>query len=244
MSETTISSVAPIRAILFDKDGTLIDFDRTWFEISRELAQRSAAGDKELARELLDQGGYDWETKRFRPNSVIAAGTVADIVSLWHPDVSETEHQALIRDYDEYGVQHGARSAVGLDGLVAALQALKQAGFKLGIATNDSEAGARATAEALGIADLFSAILGYDTAARAKPHADPLLHFAALVGVEPEQVAMVGDNPHDMECARAANAGLAVGVLTGNSSHEVLAPLADIVLNSMTELPSYFAANQ
>ncbi|SUW23728.1 hydrolase, haloacid dehalogenase-like family [Brucella abortus] len=48
--------VKSIRAVLFDKDGTLIDFDRTWFSISWQLAQWSAQGDEMLARALLDAG--------------------------------------------------------------------------------------------------------------------------------------------------------------------------------------------
>jgi len=230
-----------IRAILFDKDGTLVDFNRTWFSISQELARRSADGDEALARTLLDAGGYDWEAEQFRANSAIAAGTIEDIVSLWHPQESDDARRVRIADYDRYGVEEGAKQAVAVEALTETLHALQQAGFVLGIATNDSEAGARATAQALGVSDFFSGFVGYDTAARAKPYADPLLHFAAEIGVEPEQVAMVGDNPHDMECARAAKAGLAVGVLTGNSSREVLEPLADVVLPSIADLPDYFS---
>lgn len=230
-----------IRAILFDKDGTLVDFNRTWFSIACELAKRSAAGDDALAKTLLDAGGYDWQTEKFRANSTIAAGTVEDIVALWHPHDTLDQRRDRIVEYDNYGVEEGAKQAVAVDALSETLKALKAAGFVLGIATNDSEAGARATAAALGISELFSGFVGYDTAARAKPYADPLLHFAAEIGVTPEQVAMVGDNPHDMECARAANAGLAVGVLTGNSPREVLEPLADIVLHSIADLPAYFA---
>jgi phosphoglycolate phosphatase len=244
MSETVAApsgSEKAIRAILFDKDGTLVDFNRTWYSISCELARRSAAGDDVLAKSLLDAGGYDAEAEKFRANSVIAAGTVEDIVALWHPQDTDEQRRARVAEYDVYGVEEGAKQAVAVEALSQTLQALKQAGFILGIATNDSEAGARATAEALGISNLFSGFIGYDTAARAKPYADPLLHFAETVGVTPAQVAMVGDNPHDMECARAAKAGLAVGVLTGNSPREVLEPLADIVLPSIADLPDYLA---
>ncbi len=234
-------SARKIRAILFDKDGTLVDFNRTWFAISCELAKRSAAGDDALARSLLDAGGYDWEQEKFRANSAIAAGTIEDIVALWHPQDSAEQRRERVAEYDHYGVEEGAKQAVAVDALTETLEALKQAGFVLGIATNDSEAGARATAAALGISALFSGFIGYDTAARAKPYADPLLHFAAEIGVAPEEVAMVGDNPHDMECARAAKAGLAVGVLTGNSPRDVLEPLADIVLASIADLPDYLA---
>lgn len=72
-----------IRGILFDKDGTLIDFNRTWFGIIMTLARRSAAGDEVAARLLAERGGYDWDLQRFVGGSVVAAGTVADLVDLW-----------------------------------------------------------------------------------------------------------------------------------------------------------------
>ncbi len=187
-----------IRAILFDKDGTLIDFDRTWFTVSWNLAQRTANGDEHRAKSLLDAGGYDWEASRFRANSVIAAGTVEDIVQLWHPDIDEAGFKAKIAEFDSY------------------------------------------TAKALGIDHLFDVVIGYDTAERPKPFADPLLYFAKKVGLEPGAIAMVGDNLHDLETAHAAKAGLGVGVLSGNSPREALEPHADVVLDSIADLPALF----
>ncbi|MBN9044563.1 MAG: HAD family hydrolase [Rhizobiales bacterium] len=226
-----------IRAVLFDKDGTLIDFDRTWFSVSWTLAQRSAAGDEARARALLDAGGYDWTAKRFRANSVIAAGTVEDIVSLWHPELEPAALRALIGEYDRFATEEGARSAVAIEGLREALEALRAMGYRLGIATNDSEAGAHAAAKALGVDPLFDVVIGYDTAARPKPHPDPLFYFAKKLGLAPSEIAMVGDNLHDLETAHAAGAGLAVGVLSGNSPREALEPRADIVLDSIAGLP-------
>jgi len=234
LSEERIRS---IRAVLFDKDGTLIDFDRTWFSISWQLAQRAAKGDELQARALLDAGGYDWLTERFRANSVIAAGTVEDIVSLWHPDVVSEQSRELIEEYDAYCVTEGARSAVAVEALHETLETLRTMGFRLGIATNDSEAGAHATAKALGVDGFFDVVIGYNTAARPKPYPDPLLYFAEKLGLAPHEIAMVGDNLHDLETAHAAGAGLAVGVLSGNSPREALEPHADIVLDSVAGLP-------
>lgn len=227
-----------IRAILFDKDGTLIDFDRTWFSVSWTLAQRSAEGDEARARALLDAGGYDWAARRFRANSVIAAGTVAEIVSLWHPELEPAALQARIGEFDRYAAEQGARSAVAIEGLRETLETLRAMGYRLGIATNDSEAGAHAMAKALGIDHLFDVVIGYDTAARPKPHPDPLLYFAEKLRLDPREIAMVGDNLHDLETAHAAGAGLAVGVLSGNSPREALEPRADIVLDSIVGLPA------
>ena len=62
--------------------------------------------------------------------------------------------------------------------------------------------------------------------------------FCEKIGLEPHEVAMVGDNAHDMNEARAGGAGLAVGVLSGNSTREDLAPLADHVIESVAQLPA------
>jgi len=232
-----------IKAILFDKDGTLVDFNRTWFGISWELARRSAGGDEAKARALLEEGGYDWTARRFRANSVIAAGTIEDVVDLWHSGASPAVRAALIREYDDYSVREGACAAVPVAGLREALEALRGQGYLLGVATNDSEAGARATVEALGLTSLFHTFIGYDTVLRPKPHPDPVHHFAKATGLEAWNIAMVGDNPHDMETAHAADAGYAIGVLSGNSPREVLEPLADVVLPSVADLPAFLASN-
>lgn len=230
-----------IRGILFDKDGTLIDFNRTWFGIVMALARRAAAGDEPAARDLVEQGGYDWQQQRFLGGSVVAAGTIADLVELWHPELEAGTRRERIASYDSFAVEEGARRAAGVDGLHPTLVALAGQGFLLGIATNDSEAGARATAAALGLTELFSKIIGYDSVVRAKPYPDQLALFASSTGLPAQAIAMVGDNTHDLEMAHAAGAGLAIGVLSGNSTRAELASRADIILDSIADLPGLFA---
>lgn len=235
------SSLNSIRGILFDKDGTLIDFNRTWFGIIMTLARRAAGDDEPAARRLAEQGGYDWQQQRFVGGSVVAAGTVADLVDLWHPGLREPDRRDRIAAYDSVAVEEGARSAAGIAGLHEALADLTRQGFLLGIATNDSEAGARATATALGLTGFFSTIIGYDSVARPKPWPDQLVLFADTTGLTPAAIAMVGDNNHDLEMAHAAGAGLAIGVLSGNSTRAELSPRADIIVDSIADLPALFA---
>jgi phosphoglycolate phosphatase len=234
--------LSAIRGILFDKDGTLIDFNRTWFGIVMALARRAASGDEQAARDLVEAGGYDWQQQRFLGGSVVAAGTIADLVDLWHPGLEAGSQRERIASYDSFAVEEGARRAAGIEGLYPTLVALTGQGFLLGIATNDSEAGARATAEALGLTALFSEIIGYDSVARAKPYPDQLALFAASTGLPARAIAMVGDNTHDLEMAHAAGAGLAIGVLSGNSTRAELASRADIILDSIADLPALFAS--
>ena len=53
------------------------------------------------------------------------------------------------------------------------------------------------------------------------------------------EVAMVGDNRHDMEMGRTAGCGACVGVLTGTSAAADLAPLATVVLDSIAALEAW-----
>jgi len=229
-----------IRAVLFDKDGTLIDFEKTWFAVARELALEAADGDEQAARRMLDAGGYDFDAGRFRGGSVIAAGTNSDIVGLWYPGLEGEARAVRIAEFDRRSAEAGARNAVEIEGAAQALARLHAKGYAIGVATNDSTRGAELTVAALGFAPLMSAVLGYDIVTKPKPAADPVLHFAEATGIAPEAIAVVGDNAHDLEMARAAGAGLAIGVLSGNSGRAELEPLADFVLASVAELPAFF----
>ena len=137
-------------------------------------------------------------------------------------------------DYRDLGVKH-LKPLMPLRPVLQELHALK---LRLGVATNDTAASAVLHMRALDAADLFDIILGADSVARPKPSGDMIHAFADAIGIGASEVAMVGDNPHDMETAHDAGAGLAIGVLSGNSAHDHLAPLADHVIDSISELPA------
>jgi phosphoglycolate phosphatase len=230
-----------IRGILFDKDGTLIDFNATWNAVARKMALRAAAGDADRAAHLLDLSGFDTAAERFRADSVFAAGTNADVVALWHPEVAADDLSRVVAEYDELTAQEGAASAVALPGIADAIGKLHAAGYRLGMATNDSTLGAERTLVALGFAHMFAAAYGYDAVARPKPAPDVILAFADMAGMRASEIAMVGDNRHDLETGRAAGAGLVVGVLSGTGTHETLSPLADVIIDTVVDLPDLLA---
>jgi phosphoglycolate phosphatase len=229
-----------IKAILFDKDGTLLDFNATWLGFAKDLALEATGGDMGRADVLLRDGGFDREENRFRSGSVFAAGTNAEVVKHFHPHLEGEPLRSLVEETDRKTASVAER-AVALPGALDAVRALHGAGYAIGLATNDSTAGARRTLETFGIGDLFTATLGYDAVPNPKPAADPCLVFAGKAGVTPGEVAVVGDNAHDLEMARAAGAGLAIAVLSGNGTRENLAPLADVVLESVSDLPGFLA---
>lgn len=233
-----------IKGILFDKDGTLVDFQATWHAIGDLMALRAAGGDRKMADALMDRAGYDLDAGKFRGDSVFAAGTNSDIVSLWYPKMTPGERLAMVERFDQITAVEGAAKAVPLPGIIEALRELHSQGYRLGVATNDSTAGAERTLVALGISQLFDAAYGYDAVANPKPAADPVIAFCDLTGLKPSEVAMVGDNNHDLEMAHNAACGLAVGVLSGTGTEDALGRRADVVLASVAELPGYLADNR
>jgi len=233
--------LADIKGILFDKDGTLVDFNATWLGVADFMAMDAAEGDRWKADRLLAAAGFDFVNKRFKPDSIFASGSNMDVVELWFPRLSDEDQMHAVSRFNEITSAQGSAMAVALPGVVDSLRTLHQRSYRMGVATNDSTSGAEKTLATLGIAQLFDAAFGYDAVANSKPAPDTVVAFCDLTGLKPGEIAMVGDNRHDLEMARAGGCGLAVGVLSGTGTRDSLAPMADVVLDSVADLPDFLA---
>ena len=69
----------PIRAVLFDKDGTLLDYHRTWVPTNRLVAQRIAGPNPNHIEQLLAIAGHEPQTNTVAPNCALAAGSAFDV---------------------------------------------------------------------------------------------------------------------------------------------------------------------
>ncbi|MER9331841.1 HAD family hydrolase [Mesorhizobium sp. M0488] len=234
--------MADIKGILFDKDGTLVDFNATWLGVADFMAMDASEGDRWKADRLLAAAGFDFANRRFKPDSIFASGTNLDVVELWFPRLSDEDQMLAVARFNEITSVQGSAMAVALPGIVDTLAALHRKPYRLGVATNDSTSGAEKTLVTLGVAQLFDAAYGYDAVANPKPAPDTILAFCDLTGLKPSEIAMVGDNRHDLEMARAGGCGLAVGVLSGTGTRESLAEIADVILDSVADLPDFLSA--
>ena len=226
--------MAMIDGIVFDKDGTLFDFRLSWGRWTADLL-RALTADAEQAQTLGNAIGYDMATGAFDAASPVIAATPREIAECLVPHLPNQSLQALVDRMNTLSAATEMSPAVPLIPLLADLRAR---GLKIGLATNDTEAPARAHLTAAGVLDLFDFVAGCDSGYGGKPAPGQLIAFAASFGLDPGRVAMVGDSHHDLLAGRAAGMHT-VAVLTGIATGADLAPHADVVLQDISALPQW-----
>ena len=229
-----------IDLVIFDKDGTLIDFQSMWSSWVRDLAgDLDRATGLGLTDPLFELLGVDRERGIVRSHGLLAATPMARIrehvVALLEErglagQAAETAVESAWRPPDPVAL---ARPVTDLRELLSALRA---SGRRLAIATSDDRAPTERTLAGLGIADLFDELACADDGEPVKPSPAAVLRLCGSLGVAPGRTAVVGDSPADLEMGRAADAGRVIGVLTGVAERRTLEPLADLVLTSIAEL--------
>ena len=232
---------SPISGILFDKDGTLLDYARTWLPVNRELALFAAQGDGVLADRLLSACGMDPVSGYVVPDSLLAAGNTVEIATGFVEAGSPLSVAALTEQLDAMSAD-AARHAVPVTDLESFFRDLKEKGYRLGVASSDNERSIRETADRFGFAPYLDYVAGYDSGFGVKPEPGMVLGFCMATGLDPQEVAVVGDNNHDMHMGRNAGAGMTVAVLTGTGSRASLSAASDHCLNDITELESVLPA--
>jgi phosphoglycolate phosphatase len=232
----------PVRGILFDKDGTLVDYALTWQPINRRAGALAARDDRTLYEALMRKLGGDPESGRAATGSLLAFGNTAQIARAFIEAGAPWTHFELTRELDRIFLA-GAAGAAPVTDLAAFFARLAARGLALGLASNDSEAGAWALADKFGFRAQLAFVAGYDSGLRSKPYPDMAHAFCRRAGLRAADIAVVGDNVTDMEMGRAAGAGLCIAVMTGTGQRAALEAAADVVIDSVASLEAtLFAA--
>ena len=173
----------PVRAVLFDLDGVLIDSYDAWFRVVNETARELGA--PAVSRELF--------------RSIFGQGIAADLVNLYPGRTREEVEACYVRAM----TRQAASIHVNPEALVA-LPDLGRRGYRRACVTNTQIGLARAILAASGLAAQFDDMQGARPGVREKPEPDLLFAALAALGVPAAEALMVGDSRYDEEAAAAA----------------------------------------
>lgn len=175
----------PIRTVLLDLDGTLIDSVQLILDSYRHTL---------AAHGLPPRSDEDW----LRGVGTPLKAQFAD----WQEDAAMLER--LIATYREYNLAHHDRMVRVYPGVLEAVRAIKAAGLQTGLVTSKNRQGACRGLGLVGLEAMMDVLVCADEVANHKPHPEPVEKAVALLGADPETTVYVGDSVHDMRSGRAA----------------------------------------
>ncbi|MEY4377080.1 MAG: hypothetical protein RJB26_1630 [Pseudomonadota bacterium] len=175
------------QGVLFDLDGTLLDTARDMAGALNELR----------AEESLPPLAFD----TIRPHASHGSTALVQVGFGLAPGAAfEAMRQRFL---DRYAARIALETCL-FPGGDALLEALEQSGLKWGVVTNKPAFLTTPLMAALELAPRAACIVSGDTLPQRKPHPAPLLHGAALAGLDPTACVYVGDAERDVQAARAA----------------------------------------
>jgi phosphoglycolate phosphatase len=239
---------------VFDKDGTLIDFNWMWATWITDLARRlearieldvlsagsvPAEDSRSFSDRLFHSMGFDPAGGRVLAGSRLALSPMAELRELTVAIVRQAgiaAQDAELIVADAWTPPDPVALARPLADLPALFGALRARGLRIAVAPADDHAPAVGTLAGLGVAGLVDAVVGADDGLPIKPAPDMILKLCHDLSIAPARAIMIGDAAPDLEMGRVAGVGLVVGVLSGISPAALLAPHADVLLSSIADL--------
>jgi len=218
-------ALRPVKMVLIDVDGTLVDsVPDLAYCVDEMMKQLDMPLRGETNVRNWVGNGVERLVRRALTNSLDG----------------EPDDELFARAYpiflDLYAENTSKRSIL-YPGVKEGIAFLKSAGYKLGCVTNKAAQFTEPLLKDLGIFDEFSIVISGDTLPQKKPDPTPLLHAANFFDVKAEEALMLGDSVSDVKAARAAGFQIICMSYGYNHGVDIRTASPDAVIDSMAELP-------
>lgn len=182
----------PIKAVVIDLDGTLLD-------TASDLADAAAAMAAELGVPAVDEATL----KTYIGNGV---SRLVKRVLTGEMDAEPPKElfERALPVFEKYYAQWVSRKSRPFPGVLEGLEAFKRMGLRLACITNKAARFTHPLLRDTGLIDYFELILSGDSLPEKKPSPLPLRHACQVFGIEPAELLLIGDSLNDTQAARAA----------------------------------------
>jgi phosphoglycolate phosphatase len=180
-------TILPIKLLIFDLDGTLIDSLPDLADATNQMRGRfglAPLGPEEVRR-LIGQGARS-------------------LVERALPGLSPGEVEEGLERFLAYNLEHIADKTRVYPGVVETLQALKVLGYPLCVLSNKNVALCREVLSRLGLGEFFPTVFGADSLPFRKPSPEPVLALLKEFGVGARESVLVGDSINDVAAGQGA----------------------------------------
>lgn len=251
MLELIINKIRyPVKGILFDKDGTLLDFLQLWGKWS-ELMHRHY--ESKLPGGKIDSLSELWGTIHddagriigYNRNGPLSMGSMGDLLAIlawqgYRLGLPWGEAMRLAWECKQLADEEmeRIRPAFPLPGMIPFLKHCSELGLSIGIVTADETPEAIKHMEWMGILPYFKTIIGNDQVERGKPFPDMVEKACKELGLLPADVAVIGDTNGDMQMGNSAGVAVTIGILGSDSglARECVLQDAKVTISSYAEL--------
>jgi len=207
----------PIRALLWDNDGVLVDTEGLFFQASREVlafASIDLTTSQYVELFLVRNEGMQHFAREL--------GGVAGVERL--RAFRDVRYSELLRGAD-----------VSIEGASDVLRAVAPH-YRMAMVTSSAREHLEIAHERTGVLHYFELLVAQGDYARSKPHPDPYEEAVRRLGVVPEECLAIEDSRRGLLAAKAA--GLRCWVIPKGLSGNASLIEADRVLGGLGELPA------